>query len=246
MSELKVIEQNGLIKIYETEKGEQVVQARELHQGLGSNTRFNDWIKRRIDECGAIENEDYISLTQKRVGNNATQIDYILKLDTAKEMAMLERNEIGKKYRKYFIEIEKKYKQSVPQIDSKFLFQLAQSLEQKEKQITSLNTENDLLAKKQLEWTTRKTIEAIVKKIGGTFGYKEAWRGFKAELLYKHGININLRYTDALLTAKNKSKVNKLDLIKSEELQAVLSTATALARNYKVDISSVVDKFKSA
>lgn len=43
--------------------------------------------------------------------NNATMIEYIIKLDTAKEMAMLERNEIGKQVRKYFIEIEKKYKQ---------------------------------------------------------------------------------------------------------------------------------------
>ena len=37
-------------------------------------------------------------------------IDYIIKIDTAKEMAMLERNDKGKQVRKYFIAIEKKYK----------------------------------------------------------------------------------------------------------------------------------------
>ncbi len=33
-------------------------------------------------------------------------IDYILTMDTAKEMAMLERNEKGKMVRRYFIEYE--------------------------------------------------------------------------------------------------------------------------------------------
>ena len=45
--------------------------------------------------------------------NNATMIEYIIKLDTAKEMAMLERNEKGKQVRKYFIAVEEKYKQAV-------------------------------------------------------------------------------------------------------------------------------------
>lgn len=35
--------------------------------------------------------------------------EYIIKLDTGKEMAMLERNAIGKKVRKHFIDVEKKY-----------------------------------------------------------------------------------------------------------------------------------------
>lgn len=38
--------------------------------------------------------------------------DHIIKLDTAKEMAMLERNSKGRQVRRYFIQIEKKYKQS--------------------------------------------------------------------------------------------------------------------------------------
>ena len=45
--------------------------------------------------------------------NNATLIEYIIKLDTAKEMAMLERNDIGKSVRKYFIKIEERYKEQV-------------------------------------------------------------------------------------------------------------------------------------
>ena len=37
-------------------------------------------------------------------------VDYIVTIDTAKEIAMLERNEKGKAVRRYFIEIEKDYK----------------------------------------------------------------------------------------------------------------------------------------
>lgn len=40
-----------------------------------------------------------------------TQKEHIIKLDTAKEMAMLERNDKGKQVRRYFIRIEEKYKQ---------------------------------------------------------------------------------------------------------------------------------------
>lgn len=38
-------------------------------------------------------------------------MEYLIKLDTAKEMAMLERNEKGKQVRRYFIQVEKKYKE---------------------------------------------------------------------------------------------------------------------------------------
>ena len=46
-------------------------------------------------------------------GGHSTRLEYIIKLDTAKEMAMLERNEKGKQVRKYFIAVEEKYKQGI-------------------------------------------------------------------------------------------------------------------------------------
>lgn len=94
MSELKVIE-NELVPVYETNTGEKVVYGSELHEVLGVKSRFNDWVKNRLSDVDAYEEEDFDTLTKNLV-NGGTQKEYIIKLDTAKEMAMLERNEKGK------------------------------------------------------------------------------------------------------------------------------------------------------
>lgn len=109
MNNLKVLE-NGLIPVYQGENG-QVVDGRELHEFLESKRQFADWIKDRIQKYGFIDGDDYVSLSQKCEGNNATRIDYILKIDTAKEIAMVENNEKGSQARKYFIAVEKKFRE---------------------------------------------------------------------------------------------------------------------------------------
>lgn len=112
MSDLTLFE-NGLIKVYATDTGELIVDGRELWEGVGSKQEFTNWIKNRLNECDAVENEDYSSFDKiiKREKGATTLKEYYIKLDTAKEMAMLERNEVGKQYRKYLIATEKKYKQ---------------------------------------------------------------------------------------------------------------------------------------
>ena len=107
---LKMIE-NELISVYETDKGEKVVYGTELFECLGSKRQYTDWIKERFLDCDAIENQDFQSFSQKNEKGGRPKTEYIIKLDIAKEMAMLERNDIGKQIRRYFIRIEEKYKQ---------------------------------------------------------------------------------------------------------------------------------------
>lgn len=107
MSELKVIE-NNLVPVYETSSGEKVVYGSELHGVLEVKSKFADWIKNRLNDCDATENEDFEAFS-KILENGGRSKEYIIKLDTAKEMAMLERNDKGKQVRKYFIAVEKKY-----------------------------------------------------------------------------------------------------------------------------------------
>lgn len=108
INKIKIIE-NELVPVYETSTGEKVVYGSELHKVLEVKSRYREWINRRFSDIDAIENEDYEAAEISAPSGQAKK-EYIIKLDTAKEMAMLERNEKGKQVRRYFIQIEKKYK----------------------------------------------------------------------------------------------------------------------------------------
>ncbi len=113
--ELKKIEE-GIITIYENKSKERLISARELFyvlRGRETKTKFADWIKERLVKYKFIENVDYICFRNftkaDRYGNKTTK-EYYLTIDTAKEICMIENNEIGRKIRRYFIETEKRYR----------------------------------------------------------------------------------------------------------------------------------------
>lgn len=60
----------NLIKVSVNESNEQVVSCRELHQFLEVKTKYKDWIKRKIEKYGFIENIDFVLVAQKRATNN--------------------------------------------------------------------------------------------------------------------------------------------------------------------------------
>ncbi|HDW3968596.1 TPA: antA/AntB antirepressor family protein, partial [Escherichia coli] len=95
-----------------------LVNARDLHTFLGVGKRFASWITERIAEYGFVENQDYILVSPNREikgrGGDRRSKDYHLTLDTAKETAMVERNEKGRQIRRYFIECEKKLRNIQP------------------------------------------------------------------------------------------------------------------------------------
>lgn len=104
-----------LIKVTQNERGEQLVSGRELHQFLEVKSRFNDWIANRIKKYDFIENVDFVAVTKFLVtaqGNKSAFTDYVLKLDMAKELSMVENNEKGKRAREYFIQCERKLLES--------------------------------------------------------------------------------------------------------------------------------------
>lgn len=110
MEQLRMIE-NELVPVYETSTGQKVVYGTELHKVLGAPSVYREWSKRRLNDVDAVESEDFEG-AEISTPSGQTIKEHIIKLDTAKEMAMLERNEKGKQVRRYFIQIEKKYKGS--------------------------------------------------------------------------------------------------------------------------------------
>ena len=114
-----------LIKVEMNENQEPIVSGRELHEVLEMETRYNDWFP-RMCEYGFAENIDYKTIYQDREGNvlkneyaeklsknqmsaRGISINHAIKLDMAKEIAMIQRNERGKEVRKYFIQVEKDF-----------------------------------------------------------------------------------------------------------------------------------------
>ena len=92
----------------------ETVNARELHAFLESKQDFSTWIKNRINEYGFIENQDF-AVSHKKMENpqgGRPSIEYYISLDMAKELSMVERNEKGKQARQYFIECERKLRET--------------------------------------------------------------------------------------------------------------------------------------
>lgn len=107
---------NQLIKIESREIGQDVVQtvnARDLHAFLEVRRDFSAWIKGRIDQYEFWDGQDFIYYSAPQnggAGNRGSRIEYMLSLDMAKELAMVERSAKGKEVRQYFIECERQAK----------------------------------------------------------------------------------------------------------------------------------------
>ena len=102
---------NELINVTLNDNHEPVVSGRQLHETLGVNSNYTTWFDRMTD-YGFTENQDYILLSNfgnqtGRGGHN--KVDHIIKLDMAKEIAMIQRTERGKQVRQYFIQVEKDF-----------------------------------------------------------------------------------------------------------------------------------------
>ena len=181
MDNLKLLV-NDLVPVYKTNKGNYVVYGRELHKVLEVKSPYREWYRRRFNDIDAIENIDYEDV-EISTPSGQHQLDHIILLDVAKEMAMLERNEKGKGVRKYFINIEKKYKElqtpKLPQTYADALRELADTVEKNE----LLAIENKQQAE-QLEM--QKPLVEFVKQVankGRTLGI-----GKFAKLLNDNGI----------------------------------------------------------
>ena len=100
---------NELIKI-EVKDGQQLASGRELHKFLEIGTEYMKWFSRMIN-YGFVENVDFIVIVKNDEDDTAfggirKSTDHLIKLNMAKEISMLQRNEKGKEARTYFIKCE--------------------------------------------------------------------------------------------------------------------------------------------
>lgn len=212
----------GLIEIKTNENQEQLVSARELHEKLGVKTLYKDWFPRMCD-YGFKENVDYTTIAQKRAtaqGNQTTYNDHIIKLDMAKEIAMIQRTKKGKEIREYFIAVEKDWN-SPEKIMARALVIANNNIKQLQANVEQLQIENKE-SKEQIELMKPKvnyvdeilkcknlmTITQIAKDYGMS-GQRLNELLHKAKIQYKQGEQWLLysKYAGYGLTASESIKI---------------------------------------
>lgn len=196
MSNLAVLE-SGLVNIYDyQEQKERIVNARELHEFLGIGKDFTSWMKNKLTKYGFVEGEDYyLTLTKIGERKNVTKHDYYLKIDTAKEVAMVENNEQGRQVRKYFIQVEKKFREQnnqPPMTIEDLIIAQAQSLK-------------DIRLKQEMLETQQRQQENKVIKLETEFNKESVIEGYKS--------NDNLARKFNLLSTNNKPHFGFIDAI---------------------------------
>ncbi|MEG3267589.1 phage antirepressor KilAC domain-containing protein [Streptococcus suis] len=98
---------NEIINVNLNDNQEPVVSGRQLHEALGVQSRYTTWFE-RMTEYGFVEGQDFLPNLGKSTGGRQA-VDHIIKLDMAKEIAMIQRTDRGKQVRQYFIQIEKDF-----------------------------------------------------------------------------------------------------------------------------------------
>ncbi|ACZ77244.1 AntA/AntB antirepressor domain protein [Dickeya parazeae Ech586] len=124
------------------ERETNIVSAKSLHIALGVGRFFANWIKGRVEEYGFVEGVDFITFDSPELVNQSANYeqllpkravitkrgrpekDYVLSLNMAKELAMVERNEQGRAVRRYFIQCEEALHRSAPEVAARFRRQL--------------------------------------------------------------------------------------------------------------------------
>ena len=235
-----------LIKVnYDESTDKPTVSGRDLHEALGVETRYNDWFK-RMTEYGFTENEDFYSNLSKTSDGGRPATDHQLTIPMAKEICMLQRNEKGKQFRKYFISIEEQWN-SPEAIMARALKIANHTIEKQKYLIETLDNENKILSSETLYWADRKLINAIVRRYSGKAcdgNFALAWTNFKKELLYKYSINLNSRITKYLNDTGKKTKPQTLEMLDDSEVPDALRTIVSLCRESNVDIADLLNNHK--
>ncbi|MBY6950303.1 phage antirepressor KilAC domain-containing protein [Clostridium botulinum] len=179
MSNLQIFKNQQLIPLQSNKNGEVIISGRKIHEFLEIRTQYTKWFE-RMKEYGFIENQDFATISQKRLtaqGNETTYTDHGIKLDMAKELAIIQRNEKGKQARQYFIAVEKAW--NSPEMIMKRALEIAN------RNVQNLKLENEE-QKQQLKKQKPKVLFADAVSVAHT----SILVGDLAKLIKQNGVDI--------------------------------------------------------
>ena len=151
------------------------VLGRDLHEKLEIKTAYKDWFP-RMCEYGFVEGTDYILVAQKRATNNpknpeTTVKDHQMTLDMAKQICMIQRSELGRQYREYFLEIERRWNDPVTS--------MARSLVYANRQLASVTGQLDEANRKIEKLEPKAAYFDTVADASGLTSFRETAKLFK-------------------------------------------------------------------
>lgn len=162
------ITERSLVGTYElpliNTSNELLVDAKLLHQRLNVKTKFQDWFLRQVKNYRFEDGRDFFSNLRKSTGGRRS-IDYHLTIDMAKELCMVERSEIGRRFRRYFIEAEK-------ELRTKRLYAAQATLTEISKQVTRVVLNNRKMydyrqVQLALGFSTKSSTSNVKRNYGG-------------------------------------------------------------------------------
>jgi len=118
------------------------VSGRELHAKLKVATQYKDWFP-RMCEYGFKEGRDFSSFLSESTGGRPST-DHALSIPMAKELCMLQRSEMGREFRQYFIAVEEAWN-SPDKVMERALQIAHQRALEAERRIFALAEENESL-----------------------------------------------------------------------------------------------------
>lgn len=208
----ELIIKNQLIPLKQDNNGRIVIDGRELHDFLLVQQDFSNWIKKQVENIGAIEGKEFSLLKAKtsEIGGRPS-IEYQLTVELAKEICMVagvaprankETKELSKKARQYFIQVEKYW--NSPEMVMKRALEFAnKQVEELETKVFALEEEKKINAPKIVfadAVSASKTsilvgdLAKILKQNNVDFGQKRlfAWLRENGYLIKRKGSDWNM------------------------------------------------------
>ena len=195
---------------------------RELHEFLGVKTLYKDWFPRMV-EYGFTEGKDFNPLKNEQVrfeGNREVErelTDHLLTIDMAKEICMIQRTEVGKQARQYFIQVEKDYN-SPEKI-------MARALRIAEKELSTLRLETKVQAQQIAELQPKATYYDLILQCPSLLSVTEIAKDYELsakglnKILHDNGIQYSqsgvwflyAKYQDKGYTSTKTQNYNRPD-----------------------------------
>lgn len=220
---------NELIKTITRDDGTIAVSGRELHDFLEVGKDFSSWFK-DMAEYGFEVGKDFSPISVKTPNGGRPRIEYVMTLDMAKEVAMIQRTDRGKQARQYFIEIDKQAHHDMTGLspETRAAVAATQALAAQERRLNrvdaKVNAISDIVSISTMDWrrATREIITKIVHMRGDD--YQATRNDIYRDVEQRGGYSLSTRLTNLRnrmagegQSLSKRNKTNKVDVIGNDK-----------------------------